>query len=168
MNSVNLNVLFRFIGILLLQVVVLNGFDFFGMAQPMLLVLFLFSYPTESDHSLSIFLAFLLGLVADSFADTLALNALGLTAAAYFRPQMLRFCYGSSIEYHSDNKKQGSNGQHSYFLFLLLVIHHLIFFLAESFDLSRAFVILKQLAIHLPVSFVVGWLLIQLFSLHKR
>ncbi|MDA0678176.1 MAG: rod shape-determining protein MreD, partial [Bacteroidetes bacterium] len=64
MNSVNLNVLFRFIGILLLQVVVLNGFDFFGMAQPMLLVLFLFSYPTESDHSLSIFLAFLLGLVA--------------------------------------------------------------------------------------------------------
>jgi hypothetical protein len=49
-----------------------------------------------------------------------------------------------------------------------LLTHHFIFFTAEVFDLSRAFVILKQLVIHLPLSFLAGWLLIQLFSLQKR
>jgi hypothetical protein len=168
MDSSSLVPIWRFIWVLLLQVLVFNGIELFGAAQPMILVLFLFSYPTDSNYSLSIFLSFLLGLVVDSFTDTLALNALGMTVAAYFRPHFLRLAYGISAEYHNDSKLYGSLGQHSYFLFLLLSLHHLIFFTAETFDLSRAFVILKQLAVHLPLSFLVGWLLIQLFSLQKR
>jgi len=91
-----------------------------------------------------------------------------MTVAAYFRPSFLRLAYGISVEYYNDSKLQGNLGQHSYFLFLLLLTHHFIFFTAEVFELSRAFVILKQLVIHLPLSFLVGWLLIQLFSLQKR
>ena len=168
MDSSSLVPIWRFIWVLLLQVLVFNGIELFGAAQPMILVLFLFSYPTDSNYSLSIFLSFLLGIVVDSFTDTLALNALGMTVAAYFRPHFLRLAYGISVEYHNDSKLHGSLGQHSYFLFLLLSLHHLIFFTAETFDLSSAFVILKQLAVHLPLSFLVGWLLIQLFSLQKR
>ena len=168
MDSSGLILLWRFIWVLLLQVLVFSGIEFFGVAQPMLLALFLFTYPTDSNYSLSIFLSFLLGLVADSFTDTLALNAVAMTVAAYLRPSFLRLAYGISVEYYNDSKLQGNLGQHSYFLFLLLLTHHFIFFTAEVFELSRAFVILKQLVIHLPLSFLVGWLLIQLFSLQKR
>jgi hypothetical protein len=70
MDSSGLLLLWRFIWVLLLQVLVFSGIEFFGVAQPMLLALFLFTYPTDSDYSLSIFLSFLLGLVADSFTDT--------------------------------------------------------------------------------------------------
>jgi len=117
MNSSGLRLLWHFIWVLLLQVLVFSGIELFGVAQPMLLALFLFTYPTDSDYSLSIFLSFVLGLVADSFTDTLALNAAAMTVAAYFRPSFLRLAYGISVEYYNDSKLQGNLGQHSYFLF---------------------------------------------------
>ena len=112
--------------------------------------------------------AFALGLVTDIASDTVALNTIALTVSAYLRPSILRLSYGSSVSFHTDSQFSGTLGQNLVYLFYLVLIHHLLFFSIEVFDLSRPFVILTKTAIHLPFSFLIVAVIAILFSSQKR
>jgi len=134
----------------------------------MILVLFLFWTPIDRNITSSMLGAFALGLVTDIASDTVAFNTIALTVAAYLRPAVLRLSYGSSVSFHTDSQFSGTLGQNLLYLFYLLLIHHLLFFTVEIFELSGAFVILTKTAIHLPFSYLIVALIAILFSSQKR
>lgn len=134
----------------------------------MILVLFLFWIPIDRNITSSMLGAFALGLVTDIASDTVAFNTIALTVAAYLRPAVLRLSYGSSVSFHTDSQFSGTLGQNLLYLFYLLLIHHLLFFTVEIFELSGAFVILTKTAIHLPFSYLIVALIAILFSSQKR
>lgn len=160
--------LLRFIALFLAQVFLCNQIHWFGAISPMILILFLYWTPIERELIRSMLGAFALGLVTDIASDTVAINTIALTVGAYLRPSLLRLSYGSSVSFHSDSQFSGTLGQNLVFLFYLVLIHHLLFFGIEIFDLSRPFVILSKTAIHLPFSFLVVALIAILFSSQKR
>ena len=135
----------------------------------MILVLFLFWTPIDRNITSTMLGAFALGLVTDIASDTVAFNTIALTVAAYLRPAVLRLSYGSSVSFHTDSQFSGGTlGQNLLYLFYLLLIHHLLFFTVEIFELSGAFVILTKTAIHLPFSYLIVALIAILFSSQKR
>jgi hypothetical protein len=158
----------RFFSLFAAQVFVCNQIHWFGSVSPMILVLFLYWTPIERELMRSMLGAFALGLVTDIAADTVAINTIALTVGAYLRPSLLRLSYGSSVSFHTDSQFSGTLGQNLVYLFYLVLIHHLLFFSIEIFDLSRPFVILSQTAIHLPFSFLIVALIAILFSSQKR
>ena len=160
--------LLRFMALFLAQVFICNQIHWFGAISPMILLLFLYWTPLERELMRSMLEAFALGLVTDIASDTVALNTIALTVSAYLRPSILRLSYGSSVSFHTDSQFSGTLGQNLVYLFYLVLIHHLLFFSIEVFDLSRPFVILTKTAIHLPFSFLIVAVIAILFSCQKR
>ena len=158
----------RFLALFAVQVFIFNQIHWFGSVSPMVLVLFLYWTPIDRDILITMIGAFALGLIADVASDTTAFHAIALTVGAYLRPSILRLSYGSSVSFHTDSQFSGTLGQNLLYLFYLLLIHHLLFFTVEIFELSGAFVILTKTAIHLPFSFLIVALIAILFSSQKR
>ena len=79
-----------FIGLLFVQIVVLNNVLFGGYINPMLYILFVLIYPLKRDRGALLFLAFLLGLIIDFFLDSGGVNAAATVFIAYIRLPLLK------------------------------------------------------------------------------
>ncbi|MFM1807853.1 MAG: hypothetical protein RLZZ242_578 [Bacteroidota bacterium] len=160
--------LLRFLALFLVQVFILNHIHWFGVVSPMVLVLSLYWTPIQREIMRSMLGAFALGLFTDIASDTLAFHTIALTVTAYIRPSLLRLSYGSSVSFHTDSQFNSTLAQNLLYLFYLVLIHHLLFFSIEIFEVREAFVILKKTAYHLPFSFLVAAMIVILFSPQKR
>ena len=86
----------RFVGLVLLQVIVCNNINFLGYINPNIYVLFILLYPVANNRLLFIFLSFLLGLSVDMFLDSGGTHAAASVTIAYIRPLFLKFSFGAS------------------------------------------------------------------------
>ncbi len=127
------------------QIFIFNHLNFFGFVNPMVYVIFLYWYPIRENRALFMFIGFLLGLVIDIFSDTLALHAVSTLTIAYARPIIMRFCFGVNYEFQTFSFKNTTRLQRLTFLALLVVAHHLVFFLLEFLSLSHLLLLLKKL-----------------------
>jgi hypothetical protein len=89
-------------------------------------------------------LAFLLGLVMDTFQDTGGAHAAASVTLTFVRPYLLKLVYGES--YKMKNIKVLTTGIDRIFLLLLLciVIHHLMFYSLVIFNVSQILQLLKM------------------------
>ena len=87
------NLTFRFIGLIVVQVLILNNLIVFGQYIPFIPVLLLFWFPMYIPKSIMMVVAFFLGLIIDVFTDTVAFHAFSLSTIAYLRPSILKFCF---------------------------------------------------------------------------
>lgn len=83
-NLVVLNIV-RFIGIFLLQIVVINNITVAGMFTPFLFVLFILMLPTNINKLLLLLVSFMMGLLIDITSNMLGFNAFCCTFVAYLR-----------------------------------------------------------------------------------
>ena len=67
--------IFRFIILVLVQVLVLNNIQFLGYINPYIYILFILSLPVRTPRWASLLLAFVLGLTIDIFANTPGMHA---------------------------------------------------------------------------------------------
>lgn len=79
-----------FIGLALLQVLVLNQMHIGGYATPFFYIYFILKMNSRIGRNALMFWAFALGLVVDVFGNTPGMNASALTVLAFFRAPMLR------------------------------------------------------------------------------
>jgi len=144
MNNDVLKITFRFFGLLVLQIFLMDQIHFLGYINPMIYVLFIFLYPFENNRLLFLILAFLLGLVMDTFQDTGGAHAAASVTLTFVRPYLLKLVYGES--YKMKNIKVLTTGIDRIFLLLLLciVIHHLMFYSLVIFNSSQLFQLLKM------------------------
>ncbi|MGM0933480.1 MAG: rod shape-determining protein MreD [Bacteroidota bacterium] len=142
-NSVLANTA-RFIGLILLQVLILNNINFMGYINPYLYVLFILLYPFNSNQSFFLILSFFLGLSIDIFEDSGGIHAAACLIAAFVRPNLLRFSFGVSYDHQNIRLSATPFGARFSYILLMVLIHHFILFSLEMFSLSHIILILKK------------------------
>ncbi|KAB5489447.1 MULTISPECIES: rod shape-determining protein MreD [Flagellimonas] len=164
MNSTIVLNIFRFVLLVLAQVLIFNTLNFMDFINPMVYVIFFYWYPLKSNRALFMVVSFLLGFIIDIFSDTLALNAIASLTVAYARPVIMRFCFGVNYEFQNFSFKNTTKIQRLTFLALLVLIHHLIFFSLEILSIAHFLLILKKVFATGIVTLILCTLFSSLFS----
>jgi len=154
MNIYLKNIL-RFCIILLLQVLILNKITLrwwsepsgFPIFIPYVYPLFILLLPFETPVWALLILGFLLGTTVDSFMNTAGMHACATILIAYLRTNVLSALLPRNLsEYSGQNpsiKNMGWMPFLVYSLFLIL-LHHLVFFTIELWNVSNiGFLLLK-------------------------
>jgi len=134
-----------FIGLFLLQVILLNNINLFGYIDPFLYILFVIMYPLRKDRGPFLLLAFLLGLLIDIFLNSGGTNAAATLFIAYIRLPILKgVLRKSELDFVVFNiTKQPFLKMLSY-VSILAFIHSLIVFTLEYFKFSDVGIILSR------------------------
>jgi len=138
--------IFRFIFLVLLQVLVLNNIQFSGYINPYLYVLFILLLPFETPGWLLLVFAFFLGLSVDIFSDTIGMHASASVFMAFLRPFVLQLIAPR------DGYEIGKLPRVYYYgivwffkySFLLILLHHLFLFSIEVFNFNSYYLILVR------------------------
>lgn len=143
-NSELLQNSIRFVGLVFLQVLVLNHINLLGYINPYLYILFVLLFPFTANRSLLIFLGFVLGLTIDMFSDSGGVHAAATVLIAYIRPALLKFSFGISYEYNVIKLNQAPVNERLLYISGMVLIHHLVLFLLETFNISHILLVLKS------------------------
>ena len=79
-----------FIGLVLLQVLILNSVPIAGYATPFLYIYFILKFSSGTSRNELMLWAFFFGLIIDIFSDTPGMNAAATVLLAFLRPTFLR------------------------------------------------------------------------------
>lgn len=130
-----------FVGLILLQTLILNEVHLFGFVIPYAYIMFLVVIPPHANRIQTLVLAFILGLFIDMFENTGGIHATATLVTAYFRPQLLHMTFGLSYDYQTLTIKHATFIKKLTYVSLLVLIHHAVLFALEvfSFDLWQMF-----------------------------
>ena len=136
--------LLQLLGLLALQVLFMNHIQLFGYAIPLVYVAFLIYFPANASRTEILLWSFAMGLAVDAFSNTPGIASGAMTLAGMIRPPLLNSMLSKD---EPDNAvpsfRTMGTWTHIRFIFILIVIHHILFFALESFS----FVNLKDIAI---------------------
>lgn len=79
-----------FVGLVLLQALVLNHIHICGIATPFLYIYMILKFPSGMSRNEAMLWAFFLGLIVDIFSNTPGMNTFASVAVAMVRPYMLQ------------------------------------------------------------------------------
>ena len=121
-----------FVGLVLLQVLILNNVHIAGYATPFLYVYFILKFASGTSRNELMLWAFFLGLTIDIFSNTPGMNAAAATALAFLRLFTPRDTLDSIIP------SIRTMGIASFLKFTVtsVFVHHLILLTIEFFSFS--------------------------------
>jgi len=135
--------IFRFVLLVLFQVLVLNNIQFLGYINPYLYILFILALPVQLPRWFLLILAFVLGLTIDIFSNTIGMHAFATVFVAFFREGIIKLF---------TNIEEGNNPTPSFHTFgvsayikyvvLMVMIHHTLLFILEAFSFSNFWIML--------------------------
>ena len=138
MNRENINHALLFIGLILLQIIVMNNINFLGYINPFIYIFFLFLYPIKKNDWGVLVLAFFLGLIIDMFADSGGINAAATLFIAFIRLPVLQSVLGKrELDHSSMNIFKLPFPKLLVYVMVLTTVHHLIVFSLEYFKWSK-------------------------------
>lgn len=158
----------RFILVVLLQVLVFNQIEKFGI-HPMIYPLCIMLLPFNTSPVVLLLLSFGLGISVDVFSNTGGLHASSLLVFGLFRPIIFK-AFSPRDGY--EPVKEGSIFEMGrvwffYCFGILILIHHTWYFFLEAFKFSETLYVLRKLAFTLPVTYVLAVLLQFIFLKRK-
>jgi hypothetical protein len=109
--------------------------------------------------------AFLIGIIIDSFSNTFGLHASSAVFMAYLRPMVFGWFTPKDSYSNSDSSPADSLENNWFFTAYssLLLFHHAWFFLMESFKLNELGWILLKIILSVPCSFLVSLFIQNIF-----
>ena len=138
MNRENINTALLFVGLILLQIIVLNNINFLGYINPFYYIIFIFLYPLKKIDSSLILLSFFLGLSIDVFSNSGGTNAAATLLIAFIRIPILKIILDKrELEYSSLSIQKLPFFKSLLLITVLTFIHHLIVFSLEYFKWSN-------------------------------
>ena len=157
----------QFVLLLLSQVLVFNHMDINTYA-PYPYVLFILLFPVHINRSLMLFLSFLLGLSVDIFSSSGGVHAAACTVVAYIRPAILKFSFGASYEFHNIKFTETEFGARLTYFTTIIIIHHLILFLLETFNFVFIGYSLKHVLFSTLYTTILSLMILTLFSKRRK
>ncbi|SNR78863.1 rod shape-determining protein MreD [Lutibacter flavus] len=168
MNSLILNNSLRFIGLVLLQVLIFNHINLFGYLNPMVYIAWILLFPIRKNKSLFLILSFLLGLSIDFFSDSGGINAAATLAIAFIRLPILKMVLRKTdFDFLLFNLRAVSFSKAFIFIVILTIIHHFIVFSLEYFSLNSFYPIISNTILTSVFTIIIIILGIILFSKKK-
>ena len=131
--------------LILMQSLFLNNINFLEYLNPFIYIYFIIYYPIKNNRSVFIILAFIYGLLIDLFSDTHGIHAASTICIAYFRPYLLKLFFGMAYEHQVVKFNSLELKQNIFYLFSMIIIHHIILFSLEVFNISQANLIFNNI-----------------------
>ncbi len=123
-----------FIGIVLVQVLILNNIQFSGYINPYFYILFVLILPIGVPRYLLLLLGFLLGITVDVFCSTPGIHASATVLISFLRPY---FFSTSNLDEQEKAMlptiKNMGLGWFLRYVAVLILIHHVFLFYIEAF-----------------------------------
>lgn len=144
------------------QVTILNNLNISHYLLPMIYPVIIFSQIRNIHSSLLLVIGFGLGLLMDTFNNTGGAHAIACTVIAYVRPFFLSSLGPTDMGSEDINPSILNLGAKNYavFAFLMLVIHHVLFFFLEVFS----FINILSTFLRIIISLIFSWSLIMGFQ----
>lgn len=160
---------FRFVALVLIQVLILNNINLGGYIHPSIYILFILLLPVRMNKNLVLFIAFFTGLTIDYFGNTLGLHAGASVFLAFARPGVLSLFFKHIDFSKTDepNLKKIGLGGFARYTFVLVILHHTALFLFETLDFSNLHFILLRIGLSALVTTVGILVVMMLFSKRK-
>jgi len=133
--------IFRFVVVVLFQVLVMDNVMINGYMNPYIYLLFILLLPFETPRWLLLLSGFALGLTMDLFTGTMGMHTAATVLAAFVRPYLLNLL-ASRDGYEPETFPRIHYYGFLWFLkytLLLVLIHHLALFYLEAFQLKYFF-----------------------------
>ncbi len=147
----------QLLGLLALQVLLMNHIHLLGYGSPLVYVALLLYFPLGSSRVGTLVWAFAMGLMVDMFSNTPGLSSASLTLTAMIQPVWLRYLTPKdALEDMSPNYRTMGKWNHIRYLTLLLAVHHVTYFLLESFSFYN----ISDLGASLFSSYLLSWMVI--------
>lgn len=160
----------QFIALVLAQIFIFDKMGIGGAEEyiPYCYTLFILIFPVDTERNLFLFISFLLGLSIDIFASSGGAHTVACTTIAFIRPSILKFAFGTSYEFHTIKFSNTDFGARLTYFSILILIHHLILFLLETFNFSFIIYSLKHTLFSSLYTLLLSLLLLSLFSKKKK
>ena len=166
MNSIIFTNGLRFIGLCLIQVLVLKGITaeegFFKYVSILLYPVFILLLPIRIPHPLLVFLGFLIGFTVDMFYDSLGVHASASVLTAFIRPRILKALEprgGYNINESPTMFRLGLNWFFTYAA-ILMFIHILFYISMEIFTPVYAI----EIMIRTGFSFIISMIFVMIYQ----
>lgn len=132
-----------FIVLVLAQVLVLNNIQFLGFINPYIYILFILSLPVRVPRWITLLLAFGLGMIIDTFSNTLGMHTAATVLVAYARSFVINL-FTSIDEGNNPTPSFHSFGVGAYvkYVLVLVFLHHAALFFLEAFSFSHFWLVL--------------------------
>lgn len=144
MNNSVLLYISRFIALVLAQVLLFNHINFLGYVNPYIYIIYIILAPINSNKSVFLFISFLLGLTIDIFGDSGGIHAAACLVIAFSRPVVLRSVFGLSYEFQTIKLNRVGLGPLVTYVATTVLIHHIILFSLEYFNIAHILQIAKK------------------------
>lgn len=145
MNSAQSLQIVRFALLLLAQVLIFSHINFLGYVNPYLYILFVALFPVKNDRMSFLFVSFLLGISIDMFLDSGGIHAAALVTIAFLRPPVLKYSFGALYDHQNIKFHKVDLSQLFTYITILTVLHNLVLFMLDFFNLSDIFTIVKSI-----------------------
>ena len=168
MNQIG-NIVLRFLLLAFLQVIILNNLEPGWGVYIMVYPLFILMLPIEINPIVLMISSFALGIIIDSLSNGFGLHASAATLIAYLRPTIFKF-YAPRDGYDSVENAGIRVLGFQWFLGAygtMLLVHYIWYFTLESWQLNEILLILRKVAINVPLAFGVT-LLVQFIFMRRR
>ncbi|MEG2515090.1 MAG: rod shape-determining protein MreD, partial [Bacteroidaceae bacterium] len=137
-----------FVGLVLLQVLVLNNIHLLGYATPFLYVYFILKLNSGISRNELMLWAFFLGLTVDIFSNTPGMNAAALVLLAFVRPTILQlFSPRDVFDDMEPSFKTMGVGSFIRYTIVCVILHHAALLTIESFSFFSLPVLLLKIVL---------------------
>ena len=164
MNSATLKFVWRFVGLVLIQVLICNHINFMGYINPYIYLVFILIYPSQNNRTNFLLLSFLIGLTVDVFSDSGGIHAAASVLVAYLRPGFLKMAFGSMYEYSAIKFGKAEQGALFTYVSLMVLTHHLVMFSLDFFEWGQILNVLKNTLFSGIFSIILSLIVILLFD----
>ena len=140
----------RWLFLIFLQISIFNNIELGGLFNPFIYVFVVLVFPLGMPRSLLLILGFITGLTIDIFSNTGGLHAAATTLLAFIRPWWMGITIPRSNydELQNIRIKDVEFGQFVTYTSLLVAVHHLTLFWAESLSWSDFWLIVGKTIIN--------------------
>ena len=164
-NTLIRNIL-RFVGLLLLQILVFDNIRLGNYIHPCVYVLFVMLLPFDMPKWQLVITSFLLGMVVDIFSGTPGLNAAATVFMAFMRPFIIGITTRKSDIEEKTEPSVAEMGLKWFVVYaiLLLILHNLFLFWLEAFSIKLLGIVLLEVLLSVPSSLFVIILILYVFK----
>ena len=156
MNNLVLNNMVRFIGLILLQVLVINQISLHDTVNPFIYPIFILLLPFNTPKWITILLGFFLGLSLDMFLNSQGIHAAACTFMAYLRPFIINMFTPTGGYEPEDTPSINSLGL-AWFLpyaAILILAHHIVLMLIIVASMSFPLFLLSKIIFSTAISII--------------
>lgn len=168
-NRLILNTL-RFIGLLLLQVLVVDNVRLGYYIHPYVYVLYIFMLPFNIPNWQLLFAGFTMGLAVDMFNGTPGLNAAATVFMAFVRPFVINAMTRRKDINENDEPSLSNMGASRFLVYalILLLVHNIVLFTLEAFSFKLIGVVFLQTLLSVLSSLMLIFIILLLFKKTKK